>query len=80
MVFSMLRIMGFQCIHSYPIAPIVTTSGRSVYGVILRYLITLEKLQCMMIYDIPAILALAFPRATTPSNIISGLNVAGISL
>ena len=31
------------------------------------------------IYDIPGILSLAFPRAATPSNIMAGFKVAGIS-
>lgn len=34
--------------------------------------------QTMTIYDIPGIVAEAFPKATTPTNIMSGFRVSGI--
>ena len=59
---------------------------RSVYGPIKRYYnvacddwIVSHKGRTMTIYDVPAMVGLAYPKAMTPANIQAGFKVSGIS-
>ena len=59
---------------------------RSVYGPLKRYYnvacddwIVSHKGRTMTIYDVPAMVGLAYPKAMTPANIQAGFKVSGIS-
>ena len=59
---------------------------RSVYGPLKRYYnvacddwIVSYKARTMTIYDVPAMVGLAYPKAMTPANIQAGFKVFGIS-
>ena len=59
---------------------------RSVYGPLKRYYnvacddwIVSHKGRTMIIYDVPAMVGLAYPKAMTPANIQAGFKVSGIS-
>ena len=59
---------------------------RSVYGPLKRYYnvacddwIVSHKGRTMPIYDVPAMVGLAYPKAMTPANIQAGFKVSGIS-
>ena len=58
---------------------------RTVYGPLKRYYnaacdgwIVSNKGRTMSIYDIPAMVGIAFSRAMTPGNILSGFKVSGV--
>ena len=59
---------------------------RSVYGPLKRYYnvayddwVVSHKGRTMTIYDVPAMVGLAYPKAMTPANIQAGFKVSGIS-
>lgn len=77
-----VTLLSFPPHCSHKLQPL----DRSVYGPLKKYInsacdswMVNNPGTTMTIYDIPPIVKLAFPRAITPSNIMAGFAVSGIS-
>ena len=74
-------LLTLQPHNSHRLQPL----DRSVYGPLKKYInsacdswMKANPGKTMLIYDIPEIVKIALPRATTPENIIAGFKMSGI--